>query len=315
MRERKKPSEDGFTMLAVIFLLAILTLTLAIALPKVRQDLQRDREREAMQRGKQYRRAVQLYFRKYHKYPPSLDALKGTDGIRFLREEYVDPVTGKNDWQPILFGQNKVPTVMGFFGQAGVGSTIAGTGPGGGAGLGGSTGTGGGFGTNSSLGGAGNASGSMFGGSNTSGSPFSGGGSTSGIGGNSGTSNSSSDSSAPGGQTFGGAGIIGVTIPSEKQALLVYKGQDHYNLWEFDYDPAQDAASNIPGAGSVNGLGGSSPLNGGSATGGLFGGGNGTQPGFPSSPNGNLPPAPAGPGQNGIGNSSPNGNLPPAQQQ
>ena len=39
-------------------------------------------------------------------------------------------MTGKDDWKPIRFGQNKVPTAMGFFGQplAGSASTIAGTG-------------------------------------------------------------------------------------------------------------------------------------------------------------------------------------------
>lgn len=159
----------------------------------------------------------------------------------------------------------------------------------------------------------------MFSSSSNSGTPFGGGGLSSGTGGNTGTNNSSSDSSSPSGQTFGGAGVIGVTIPSEKQALLVYKGQDHYNLWEFDFDPGQDAASNIPGAGNVNGSGGTSPLNGGGPTnGGLPGGGNGTQPVFPWSPNGNLPPEAPGPGQNGSppgSPTSPNGNLPSAPQQ
>jgi type II secretory pathway pseudopilin PulG len=313
MRERKKPSEDGFTMLAVIFLLAILTLTLAIALPKVRQDLQRDREEEAMHRGKQYRRAVQLYFRKYHAYPPSLDALKNTDGIRFLRKDYLDPITGKSDWQPIQFGQNKVPTVMGFFGQPIGDSTLAGTGPGG-SGLGGSSGIGSGFGTNSSLAGPGTSGGSMFGSPINSGSGSSGAGMSSGTNGDSGAGDPSSGSGTPGGQTFGGAGIIGVTIPSERQALLVYKRQEHYNQWEFVYDPRQEGALGAPGAGNGNGLGGSTAIGGGSATGPPqeFGSPAGLQWG----PNGNLPSAPGGPGQSGAPlGTSPNGNLPSPPQQ
>ena len=90
-----------------------------------------------MERGKQYIRAVQLYYRKFHAYPPNVDALVKTNEIRFLRKKYIDPTTGKDDWKPILFGQNKTPTAMGFFGQplAGSASTVAGIGPSGGGGI------------------------------------------------------------------------------------------------------------------------------------------------------------------------------------
>jgi type II secretory pathway pseudopilin PulG len=292
---RIKPSEEGYTMLAVIFLMAILALWLAVALPKVKQEIQRDREQEALHRGKQYMRAIQLYYRKFHVYPPSLNALKNTDDIRFLRKDYIDPITGKNDWQPILFGENKVP-VMGFFGEPLGGATVAGTGPGG-AGLGGPGGIGSGFESNSSLPGAGTSSGQMFGGPNNSGIGLGEAGASSSSNGTTGGGDTSSDSSAPGGQTFGGAGVIGVTIPSEKQALLVYKGQDHYNGWEFVYDPRLEAATATLGGGNANGLGNSSstPANG------------------PGTFNGNLP-ANGGPGQGGNGTSYP-WNLPPPTQQ
>ena len=39
------------------------------------------------------------------------------------------------------------------------------------------------------------------------------------------------------GQTFGGAGIIGFSPNSPKQSILVYKKKNHYNEWEFVYDP------------------------------------------------------------------------------
>jgi len=39
------------------------------------------------------------------------------------------------------------------------------------------------------------------------------------------------------GQTFGGAGIIGFSPNSPKQSIMVYKKKNHYNEWEFVYDP------------------------------------------------------------------------------
>ncbi len=130
-----RPSEDGFTLLAVIFLMTILTLWMAVAVPKMTKSIQRDRDLETMHRGKQYIRGIQLYYRKFHAYPPNIDALVKTNEIRFVRKRYLDPMTGKDDWKPIMYGQNKVPIAMGFFGQPLLGTTMAGIGPGGGNGL------------------------------------------------------------------------------------------------------------------------------------------------------------------------------------
>ena len=121
-------------MLIAIFFMALLVISLAVAAPNIARSIQRDRDLETFHRGMQYRRAIQLYYRKFHAYPPNVDALVNTNDIRFLRKKYVDPITGKDDWKPIAFGQNKTPTAMGFFGQplAGNASTLAGIGPSGG---------------------------------------------------------------------------------------------------------------------------------------------------------------------------------------
>jgi type II secretory pathway pseudopilin PulG len=118
-------SEEGFVLIAVVFFVAILMISLAVALPRVRQEIQRDREIETMHRGKEYAQAIRLYYRKFGAYPTSIDALVMTNNIRFLRKRYADPITGKDDWKPILLGQNKAPTAMGFFGEPldGVGAT------------------------------------------------------------------------------------------------------------------------------------------------------------------------------------------------
>ncbi len=131
-KRQPNPSEEGYILVAVIFMMAILILSLAIAVPRVRESIQRDREEETMQRGKQYIRAVQLYYRKFNAYPPNVDALVKTNNIRFLRKKYVDPTTGKDEWKSIQFGQNKTPQAMGFFGQPLAAANGAGIGPSGG---------------------------------------------------------------------------------------------------------------------------------------------------------------------------------------
>jgi type II secretory pathway pseudopilin PulG len=256
-------------MLVAIFLMAILVLSLTVAAPRIKQSLERDREVEAVHRGKQYIRAIQLYYRKFHAYPPSLDALVMTDDVRFLRKKYADPITGKDDWTPILFGQNKVPTTMGFFGTPVNGTTIAGTGPG--------------------SAGIGNPAGVPS-------SPL--------------PANSAPGSASPGstGQTFGGAGIIGFSIPSERQSLLTYKKQDHFNLWEFVYDPIQEVGTRGTQGGAVTGGNPGAP---GSTNGGQPSPG-GPGLGTPGSPIGNPPDA-GGPGNGNPpcgGTWSPNGTLP-----
>ena len=302
----------------VIFLLAILILTLAIAAPAVKTELMRDREIETMQRGKQYVRGIQLYYRKFGRYPPSVDALvKPTNGIRFLRKKYIDPTTGKDEWRPIHVGQNKTPTAMGFFGQPLVGSTIAGTGPGGtpgasnlGSPIGSSSGFGSsptGFGTpTSGLGSSSSGFGSTPTGSGSDLTNPTGTTGTTGTAANPGDSSTStgassspttgvissgtSGTSAFGGQTFGGAGIIGFAPTSPKQSHLVYKKKNHYNEWEFVYDPITDRktvsgssgpSGSQPAAGISTGIGrsGSSIGGSGSGIGGGSTGSGGTNPG------------------------------------
>ncbi len=257
-------SEQGYVLLVAIFLLALLVISLAAAAPQVAKSIQRDRDLETFHRGLQYRRAVQLYYRKFHSYPPNMDALVKTNNIRFLRKRYVDPITGKADWKPVMYGQNKTPTAMGFFGQplAGNASTIAGTGPSGGnvpngsslpggissiLGGGSSLGSPGSSFGSSSLGGSSSFGNSSFdnSGSGSSQSPSagtsgSGTGSTGTPASGTGTTGSSGTGSDQSGQTFGGVGIIGFSPASTRQSILVYKKKNHYNEWEFTYDPISD---------------------------------------------------------------------------
>jgi type II secretory pathway pseudopilin PulG len=308
IRRRIKPSEQGYVMLIAIFLMALVVISLAIAAPQVAKSIQRDRDLETFHRGMQYRRAVQLYYRKFHAYPPNADALVKTNEIRFLRKQYVDPITNKVDWKPVLFGQNKAPVAMGFFGQplAGGATSIAGIGPSGGNGLGGSGGGAimpggmgflGGGSTGSTPSPAPTDPGSTSNPNDTSGGTSGGGSgstgttSTSPSGTASGAGTGSSTSSDQSGQTFGGGGIIGFSPISPRQSIRIYKKKNHYNEWEFTYDPISDAKTISGGNAGGNGLPG--------ANGGNIGqpGGNGGQSGGNGLPSPSPNPSPTTPQQ------------------
>ena len=250
IRRSPNPSEEGFTLLAVIFLVALLTIALAIALPKVTKEIQRDREIETMHRGKQYARAVKLYYKKFGAYPPNVDALVKTNNIRFLRKKYIDPMTGVDDWKPVLFGQNKAPTAMGFFGQPLTGSTVAGIGPSGGNGVAGASSAGSSSFFGSSIFGASGSKADSTGGS-TNGSSDSSSASNGGTNASSTSGSTGSSSTGLTGQTFGGAGIIGFSPGSPKQSILVYKKKNHYNEWEFVYDPLADQVTISGNTGTI----------------------------------------------------------------
>ncbi len=227
-RSRPSKSEEGYTLIAVIFLLALLSIALTVALPRVIKDIQRDRELETMHRGKQYIRGVKMYYKKFNAYPPNVDALvKPTNNIRFLRKKYTDPTTRKEDWKPVRFGQNKAPTAMGFFGQSIGRSTVAGVGP--------------------------SASGSGLSGSSSLTPPTP---PTDSSATPTDTNNTSAASSTTGqsGQTFGGMGIIGFSPNSPKQSIMVYKTKNHYNEWEFVYDPIAEQMMQGGNAGNNAGL-------------------------------------------------------------
>jgi type II secretory pathway pseudopilin PulG len=262
--------EQGFMLVGLIVAIFFILLVLSVAAPKVAKELRREQEVEAVHRGNQYVRAIRLYYRKNGTYPGSMEQLEKTNNIRFLRQQYVDPLTGKADWKLIHVGEAKT-TVKGFFGQpltgmapglgsaAGLGSAGAigagATGPGqtgsgsafGGSAYGGSTAGGSGFGGSSSgSGGLGSSGPATLGGSSGSGSApgASGpGGGTLGAG-SSGTGSTNTLGSASGiqsqsGSSFTGASapFVGVGVPKEGNSIIVLNEQTTYNTWELIYDP------------------------------------------------------------------------------
>src|SRR5580704_5074921 len=112
----RSDGEQGYMLVGLIVAIFLILLVLGTAAPKVARSLQREREVEAEHRANQYVRAIQLYYKKFGHYPGSMDQLEKSNNIRFLRQRYIDPLTGKSDWRMIKVGENKT-TVKGFFGQ------------------------------------------------------------------------------------------------------------------------------------------------------------------------------------------------------
>ncbi|HTW64932.1 MAG TPA: hypothetical protein VME17_09970 [Bryobacteraceae bacterium] len=91
----KRGEEAGFALLLVYVLAAAIAITLYMEVPRIAFESQRDREQRTIDHALQYQRAIQLFYRKYHLYPQTLDDLETTRNIRFLRRRYLDPLTGK----------------------------------------------------------------------------------------------------------------------------------------------------------------------------------------------------------------------------
>jgi type II secretory pathway pseudopilin PulG len=218
--------EDGFLLLAVVVMAAIVLIGLAVAAPIVAKQLRRDREVESEHRAQDYVRAIQLYYRKNNGYPASLKALESTNNVRYLREKWVDPLTGKSDWRIIHQGEQKT-TIKGFFGQELQGIAGGAGGLGSAAGLQSSTG---GTSTGTSINSGCNASNTAFCSQPT----------TTSTTGSSGSTGASGATGSSGTGMFGdstGGIIVGVGTSATGDSILTPNQQTTYETWEFWYDP------------------------------------------------------------------------------
>ena len=264
-----RQGEQGFLLVGVIVLVALVLIGLSVAAPVIAKDLRREKELEAMHRGQQYSHAIRLYYLKFNSYPSSVKLLEGgTPKERYLRQHYLDPFTGRDDWKLIGVGQAKT-TVKGFFGQplsglpgaaGGLGSASGLQSGGLGAGTtGGTTAGGAAFGGPTGPGQAGDQGSSAFGSSSFGQSSSNQSGS--GQGGSSGGSNSPFESGTTG-------PFVGVGVPKEGASIITLNEQSDYSKWEFIYDPRIEqlyAKSSIFGGGvatSSGGLGSASGLSG-----------------------------------------------------
>lgn len=203
---RRPRGQQGFILIGVIFLVTLLIVAMAALAPRMGTQIKRDREEELIHRGKQYERAIQLYFRKFGRYPTTVEQLENTNNIRFLRKKYVDPITGKDEWK-LVHAAELLPRKTPFFMGTG-GTRPGGISPGGSAG------------GNSGIAGTGGNQGSSPG------------------------VNASDISKAIGGTSsnIGSGPFLGVASTSTKDGLHEFDGRTKYDEWQFVYDPRLDAS-------------------------------------------------------------------------
>jgi type II secretory pathway pseudopilin PulG len=223
-------AERGFTLIGAVLLVALFTISLSVAVPQVIQEIRRDKELEAIHRGQQYARAIRLFYRRTGSFPTDISQLENTNNIRYLRKQYLDPITN-HPWKLVYQGEVK-PEILqtGFFGSSSrvqVASSIpAGVIPGLASGVPGS-GYGGNGGITHFLNPRNGQPDNQL---------------------NSSGVQSSADSAGNGtGATAGAEGstvrrgrIVGVSSISTEASIRIYKKQTHYNDWQFIYDPIFD---------------------------------------------------------------------------
>ena len=96
--------EGGYALLLVVFLAALIMISLAVALPPVIHEGTREKEEELIFRGEQYQRAIGLFYKKFGRYPNTIDELLRTNDRGFLRREFPDPMTKGGKWRIIGLG-------------------------------------------------------------------------------------------------------------------------------------------------------------------------------------------------------------------
>lgn len=108
---RLKPNHgthsEGFTYLGLLFFIAIMGITLAMAATLWSFARQREAEQELLFIGHQFRKAIGLYYERtpgtVKRYPQKLEDLLQDNRYvttqRYLRQIYRDPMTGTTEWE------------------------------------------------------------------------------------------------------------------------------------------------------------------------------------------------------------------------
>lgn len=205
-------SQRGYILLTLMLFVALLVIAAVAIAPTLAFQVRRDREEELIHRGVQYSRGVRRYVKKFGRYPTRLEELENTNNLRFLRKRYKDPVTGE-DFKLLHLGEVKMQFGAGITGATPVGALNAAPGMG------------------KQPGQQGVARGLS-------------GPSGPGTEETSGEDTKQADvepkNSGFSGPTFGGGPIVGVVSSSKAKTIREFNKKNHYNDWQFIYDPTTD---------------------------------------------------------------------------
>lgn len=247
----QKSSQAGYILLVLLLSIALLSIGFMLAVQKLEFQMKRDREEELIHRGVQYSRAVRRFFKKTGRYPTRIEELESTNNMRFLRKRYKDPMnrdpkTGQERDFKLLHLQDvqtsfNTTATRGLVSAADLASADPGL-------------------SNTEV--QAGAPGAL----NSNGSTASGRGPSAIDSQNSDTGSVDNDAAqaqsnpanpgqgsppapqplsqqlgangAP--QVFGGGGIVGVASANKDKTIRVFNRKDHYNQWQFVYDPTTD---------------------------------------------------------------------------
>src|SRR5215472_17269505 len=243
----RKSRQRGYVLLILLLSVALLSIGFLAMVQSLEFQVKRDREEELIHRGVQYSRAVRRFFKKFGRYPTRIEELENTNNVRFLRKRYKDPLnrdqkTGQErdfkilHLQDVQMSTNQVPT-RGMVAASDLASGDAASS------------------SNQVQAGAPGA----LNDTSTATSPG-----PSAIAGQQGETTAQnvahqpdqaatgpgtppapqplSQQLGPNGapQVFGGGGIAGVASLSKEKTIRVFNKKDHYNQWQFIYDPTTD---------------------------------------------------------------------------
>ena len=101
----RRSGEEGMTLLAVMAIMVVFAIGLLAVAPSVQQEVQREKEIEAIHRGEEVAAAIRQYVEFYKKLPENLDDLleglpQGTKKRMILRESAaIDPLSSDGKWR------------------------------------------------------------------------------------------------------------------------------------------------------------------------------------------------------------------------
>lgn len=236
-------TERGYVLLVLLLFVALLSIGFMAAVRKLDFQVKRDREEEMIHRGVQYSRAIKRFYKKFGRYPTRVEELESTNNQRFLRKRFKDPMnrdrkTGKELDFKFLHLQD---VQMSFNSpQAGVVSVqdMATRQAGAPGALNGGPGFGGNGPSSNSQNQATPPSDDQSDNSSS----------------DQQVSDGQSDSGTPpppqplsqqvgangAPQVFGGGAIVGVASANKDKTIREFNKKDHYNQWQFIYDPTTD---------------------------------------------------------------------------